>query len=417
MKKVELLAPAGSVDKAKIAFMYGADAVYAGTAKLSLRTRAEMNSDTLEETISYAHSIGKKVYVALNIYARDEDYKEIESEIKRLDKIGADAIIASDPGVIDMIKQIAPNMDIHISTQANTVSLHAANFWRKFGAKRVVISRELNRNDIKYIMENKPQDLEVEMFIHGAICYAYSGRCYLSKYLANRCANQGDCAQSCRWQYNLVASEVNNPESKLNIDFDDKGTYIFSSKDMCLIEEIPTIIEMGVESLKIEGRLKTDYYLATVVRTYRQAIDEYYNLKEQNRQSEFNSKKYLDELIKVKTRGLSKFYFDDKNNQDIHDFDGKSENMDYEYGAKVIEKVSDSSQHYVVEIKNKLSLKDRLEILYSDKFDVDAFDIDELVDIKTNMNIDTINPGVKGQKVILKIPFEVSNGTIIRRKK
>ena len=386
MKKVELLAPAGSVDKAKIAFMYGADAVYAGTAKLSLRTRAEMNSDTLEETISYAHSIGKKVYVALNIYARDEDYKEIESEIKRLDKIGADAIIASDPGVIDMIKQIAPNMDIHISTQANTVSLHAANFWRKFGAKRVVISRELNRNDIKYIMENKPQDLEVEMFIHGAICYAYSGRCYLSKYLANRCANQGDCAQSCRWQYNLVASEVNNPESKLNIDFDDKGTYIFSSKDMCLIEEIPTIIEMGVESLKIEGRLKTDYYLATVVRTYRQAIDEYYNLKEQNRQSEFNSKKYLDELIKVKTRGLSKFYFDDKNNQDIHDFDGKSENMDYEYGAKVIEKVSDSSQHYVVEIKNKLSLKDRLEILYSDKFDVDAFDIDELVDIKTNMN-------------------------------
>lgn len=417
MKKVELLAPAGSVDKAKIAFMYGADAVYAGTAKLSLRTRAEMNSDTLEETIFYAHSIGKKVYVALNIYARDEDYKEIESEIKRLDKIGADAIIASDPGVIDMIKQIAPNMDIHISTQANTVSLHAANFWRKFGVKRVVISRELNRNDIKYIMENKPQDLEVEMFIHGAICYAYSGRCYLSKYLANRCANQGDCAQSCRWQYNLVASEVNNPESKLNIDFDDKGTYIFSSKDMCLIEEIPTIIEMGVESLKIEGRLKTDYYLATVVRTYRQAIDEYYNLKEQNRQSEFNSKKYLDELIKVKTRGLSKFYFDDKNNQDIHDFDGKSENMDYEYGAKVIEKVSDSSQHYVVEIKNKLSLKDRLEILYSDKFDVDAFDIDELVDIKTNMNINTINPGVKGQKVILKIPFEVSNGTIIRRKK
>lgn len=417
MKKVELLAPAGSVDKAKIAFMYGADAVYAGTAKLSLRTRAEMNSDTLEETIFYAHSIGKKVYVALNIYARDEDYKEIESEIKCLDKIGADAIIASDPGVIDMIKQIAPNMDIHISTQANTVSLHAANFWRKFGAKRVVISRELNRNDIKYIMENKPQDLEVEMFIHGAICYAYSGRCYLSKYLANRCANQGDCAQSCRWQYNLVASEVNNPESKLNIDFDDKGTYIFSSKDMCLIEEIPTIIEMGVESLKIEGRLKTDYYLATVVRTYRQAIDEYYNLKEQNRQSEFNAKKYLDELIKVKTRGLSKFYFDDKNNQDIHDFDGKSENMDYEYGAKVIEKVSDSSQHYIVEIKNKLSLKDRLEILYSDKFDVDAFDIDELVDIKTNMNIDTINPGVKGQKVILKIPFEVSNGTIIRRKK
>lgn len=417
MKKVELLAPAGSVSKAKIAFMYGADAVYAGTAKLSLRTRAEMDSDTLEETIAYAHSIGKKVYVALNIYARDEDYKEIECEIKRLDKIGADAIIASDPGVINMIKELAPNIDIHISTQANTVSLHSAKFWRDYGASRVVISRELNKKDIKHIMQNKPNDLEIEMFVHGAICYAYSGRCYLSKYLANRCANQGDCAQSCRWQYNLVASEVNNPESKINVDFDDKGTYIFSSKDMCLIEELPTILDMGVESLKIEGRLKTDYYLATVVRTYRSAIDEYYNLKKQNKSNEFNAKKYLDELIKVKTRGLSKFYFEDSCNQDIHDFDGKSENMEYEYGAKVLKKIDLEKNLYVVEIKNKLSLGDKLEILYADKFKIDKFVIDRLIDVKTNENINTINPGIKGQQVILNIPFEVCENTIIRRKK
>ena len=313
MKKVELLAPAGSLEKAKIAFMYGADAVYAGTSKLSLRTRAEINSDTLEETIKYAHSIGKKVYVALNIYAMDEDYDEIESEVKRLDDIGADAIIASDVGVINTIKKIAPNMEIHISTQANTVSLHAAEFWRNFGAKRVVISRELSKEKIEYIMKNKPEDLDVEMFIHGAICYAYSGRCYLSKYLANRCANQGDFAQPCRWEYNITASEVNNPESKINIDYDEKGTYLFSSKDMCLIKQIPTIIDMGVESLKIEGRLKTEYYLATVVRTYRQAIDEYYELKKQNKEKFFNSDKYLEELEKVKTRGLSEFYFSDSN--------------------------------------------------------------------------------------------------------
>lgn len=417
MKKVELLAPAGSLEKAKIAFMYGADAVYAGTAKLSLRTRAEMDSDTLEETISYAHSIGKKVYVALNIYARDEEYKEIENEIKRLSNIGADAIIASDPGVINMIKEIAPNIDIHISTQANTLSLHSAKFWSCYGAKRVVLSRELNRKDINFIMQNKPSDLEVEIFVHGAICYAYSGRCYLSKYLANRCANQGDCVQSCRWQYNLIASEVNNPESKMNIDFDEKGTYIFSSKDMCLIEEIPTIIDMGIESLKIEGRLKTDYYLATVVRTYRQAIDEYYQLKKQNRENEYDFKKYLAELMKVKTRGLSKFYFEDNTNQDIHDFDGKSENMEYEYGAKVINKVQSDDNLYVVEIKNKLSIGDKLEILYADKFNIDVFNIDELIDVKTNENINTINPGIKGQKVILKIPFNVCENTIIRRKK
>ena len=281
MKKPELLAPAGSLEKAKIAFKYGADAIYCGTAKLSLRSRAEINIDSLEETIKYAHSLGKKVYVALNIYAHDEHYEDIKNEVTRLKNIGADAIIASDVGVIEKIKEIAPDMEIHISTQANTVSLHSANFWYKYGARRVILARELNKKDIKYIMENKPKDLEVEMFIHGAICYAYSGRCYLSKYLSGRCANLGDCAQSCRWQYNITASEVNNPSSVINLDFDEKGTYLFSSKDMCLIKQIPTICDMGVDSLKIEGRLKTEYYLATVVRTYRQAIDDYMRLKEE----------------------------------------------------------------------------------------------------------------------------------------
>lgn len=418
MRKVELLAPAGSLEKAKIAFMYGADAVYAGTSKLSLRTRAEINSDTLEATIKYAHSIGKKVYVALNIYAMDEDYDEIESEVKRLDDIGADAIIASDVGVINTIKKIAPNMEIHISTQANTVSLHAAEFWRNFGAKRVVISRELSKEKIEYIMKNKPEDLDVEMFIHGAICYAYSGRCYLSKYLANRCANQGDCAQPCRWEYNITASEVNNPESKINIDYDEKGTYLFSSKDMCLIKQIPTIIDMGVESLKIEGRLKTEYYLATVVRTYRQAIDEYYELKKQGKEKDFISDKYLAELEKVKTRGLSEFYFSDSNNQDIHDLDGKSENMNYEYGAKVIDRIDKKNNIYLVEIKNKLSIGDKLEVLFPNTIEKGNFVIEKLFDIDTDEEIMTINPGKKGQKVKIVIPFDkLSPGTVIRRKK
>ena len=418
MKKTELLAPAGSVEKAKVAFMYGADAIYAGTAKLSLRSRAELNSDTLEETIRYAHSLGKKVYVALNIYAHDEYYDEIENEVKRLKEIGADAIIASDVGVIEKIKEIAPDIDIHISTQANTVSLHAANFWYKYGAKRIVLARELSKDKIKYIMENKPKDLEVEMFIHGAICYAYSGRCYLSKYLANRCANLGDCAQSCRWQYNITASEVNNPDSVINLDYDEKGTYLFSSKDMCLIKQIPTICDMGVESLKIEGRLKTDYYLATVVRAYRQAIDDYYSLKESGRQDEYDATKYLEELLKVKTRGLSEFYFLDENNQDIHDLDGKSDNLNYEYGAKVVEKFDEASNIYIVEIKNKLSVNDTLEILYPNTLKLVAFKIEELYDEKTNERIDTINPGKKGQLVKIKIPYnDVVKGTIIRRKK
>ncbi len=415
MSKVELLAPAGSLEKAKIAFMYGADAVYAGTAKLSLRSRAELNEDSLEETIKYAHSIGKKVYVALNIYANDKDYDEIKDQILRLREVKADAIIASDPGVIMQIRELAPEIDIHISTQANTVSLHSAMFWRDFGAKRVILARELSKEQIEYIMKNKPKDLEIEMFIHGAICYAYSGRCYLSKYLANRCANQGDCAQPCRWQYKITAQEVNNPNSKINVDYDEKGTYLFSSKDMCLIKQIPTIIDMGVDSLKIEGRLKTDYYLATVVRAYRNAIDDYEILKSKGEQDKYDYTKYLKELEKVKTRGLSEFYFSDINNQDIHDFDGKSENLDYEYGARVISK--DKDDIYIVEIKNKLSIGDKLEILLPDTIDDCSFIIEKLYDVKNNKEIETINPGIKGQQVKIKIPYDLVPGTIIRRKR
>lgn len=417
MKKIELLAPAGSLEKAKIAFMYGADAVYAGTSKLSLRTRAEMDSDTLEDTIKYAHSIGKKVYVALNIYAQDSDYEEIEREVKRLSKIGADAIIASDVGVIEAIKQVEPNMEIHISTQANIVSLESAKFWQKYGAKRVILARELSREKIEYIMKNKPEDLEVEMFVHGAICYAYSGRCYLSQYLSDRSANLGDCSQACRWQYNIYAEEVNKPGSVLNLDYDEKGTYVFSSKDLCLIKQIPTIIDMKMDSLKIEGRLKTDYYLATIVRAYRQAIDSYYDLLSQNKGSEYDYMKYLIEIEKVKTRGLSEFYFSDPKNQDIHDLDGQSENLAYEYGAKVIGQDEKDTKLTIVEIKNKLSVGDELDVLFVDSMNEKKFTIDKLYDIQTGEEIDTINPGKKGQLVKLKIPYEVKQGYIIRRKK
>lgn len=410
MKKVELLAPAGSLEKAKVAFMYGADAVYAGTSRLSLRTRAEMNSDSLEETIEYAHKIGKKVYVALNIYAYDEDYIEIEKEIKRLNNIGADALIIADGGVVELAKKIAPNMPIHISTQANSTSLHSCNFWKNNGASRIILARELSKDKIENIMQKKDEDLEIEMFIHGAICFAYSGRCYLSQYLSDRGANCGDCSQPCRWQYNVYAEEVNTPGSIINLDYDEKGTYIFSSKDLCLINKIPEIIDMGVESLKIEGRLKTEYYLATVVRAYRQAIDSYYSDK-----NKWKSDDFLRELETVKTRGLSEFYYSNSNNQDIHDYSGQNENFKYEYGAKVTEKEDENT--YIVEIKNKLSIGDTLEVLLPDNLKNSSFIIEQLRDVDTNESIETINPGKKGQKVKIKIPFNVEKGYIIRRKK
>jgi putative protease len=411
MKKPELLAPAGSFEKAKVAFMYGADAVYCGTASLSLRSRAEVDDNDLEKTIKYAHSIGKKVYAALNIYAWDTNYEEIEKQVKMLDEVHVDAIIASDGGVIQKIREIAPNIEIHVSTQANVVSYHAAKFWYDNGAKRVILGRETSKDQIQEIMKNKPEDLEVEMFIHGALCWAYSGRCFLSEYLSCRSANLGDCSQSCRWAYNMYLEEKNKPGNLMPVETDENGTYILSSKDLCLIKEIPQIIEMGVDSLKIEGRLKTEYYLASVVNVYRNAIDDYMANPEG-----YDYTKYLKELEKVKTRGLTTFYFNDRNNKDFQEYEGKQYNPDYEFGGKILEEKSANSR-VLIEIKNKLSVGDTLELIIPNKIKPQAFTIEKLYDSETNEEISTVNPGKQGQTVILEIPFEVKKGWILRRKK
>lgn len=411
MKKPELLAPAGSFEKAKVAFMYGADAVYCGTASLSLRSRAEVDDNDLEKTIKYAHSIGKKVYAALNIYAWDTNYEEIEKQVKMLDEVHVDAIIASDGGVIQKIREIAPNIEIHVSTQANVVSYHAAKFWYDNGAKRVILGRETSKDQIQEIMKNKPEDLEVEMFIHGALCWAYSGRCFLSEYLSCRSANLGDCSQSCRWAYNMYLEEKNKPGNLMPVETDENGTYILSSKDLCLIKEIPQIIEMGVDSLKIEGRLKTEYYLASVVNVYRNAIDDYMANPEG-----YDYTKYLKELEKVKTRGLTTFYFNDRNNRDFQEYEGKQYNPDYEFGGKILEDKSANSR-VLIEIKNKLSVGDTLELIIPNEIKPQAFAIEKLYDSETSEEISTVNPGKQGQTVILEIPFEVKKGWILRRKK
>ena len=409
MKEIELLAPAGSFEKAKIAFLYGADAVYMGTKSLSLRTRVGVEDDEVEKTIKYAHNIGKKVYVAMNIYAWDEKYAEIEKVAKELNRIKPDGIIASDGGVIDALKEYAPDIDIHISTQANVISYHTSKFWYDNGAKRVILGREMNKEQIKELIKRKPSDLEVEMFVHGAICFAYSGRCFLSDFLSGRSANLGDCIQSCRWAYNMYVEEKNNPGVLMPVETDDKGTYIFSSKDLCLIKEIPEIIEMGVDSLKIEGRLKTEYYLASVVNTYRAAIDDYKKDPEN-----YDYKKYLKELEKTKTRGLTTFYFNDRNNKDIQEYEGKQYNLEYEYGGKV---VGFDGDKVIVEIKNKLSIGDEIEIIVPREIEVKKFIIDKLWDIETDEEIDTVNPGKAFQKVKMKIPYEIEEDWILRRKK
>lgn len=409
MNKPEILAPVGSFEKAKTAFLYGADAVYAGTSSLSLRTRAEMDDESLAKTIEYAHSIGKKVYTTINIYAWDESYEEVRKQARMLQELKVDAIILADGGILDVVKEEAPDVEIHISTQANIVSGHTANFWYRNGAKRVILAREMNKEQIRELIKITPDDLETEIFVHGAICFGYSGRCFLSDFLAGRSANLGDCAQSCRWAYNVYVEEHNNPGNLMPVEYDDKGTYIFSSKDLCLIKEIPDIVELGVDSLKIEGRLKTEYYLASVVSAYRNALDDYMNDAEN-----YDCTKYIKELDKVKTRGLTTFYFNDRNNKDFQEFEGKQYNPNYEYGGKVVDVCNEK---IIIEIKNKLKVGDILEVLIPGKLEPFEFKIEELWDTDTDESIECVNPGKAGQSVKMRIPINVENGWILRRKK
>lgn len=410
MKKPELLAPAGSYERAKIAYLYGADAIYAGTADLSLRTRVNIGNDDFVKIVDLAKHLDKRVFAALNIYAFDADYHKVKTQAKILNDMGVDAVILSDGGVLETVKEYAPNVDIHISTQANTVSLETSKFWYKNGAKRIILAREMSRDKIKYIMENKPEDLEMEMFIHGAVCVGYSGRCILSNYLVGRASNQGDCAQPCRWNYNVYIEEKNTPGKFMPVEEDGRGTYILSAKDLCLINRIPEIVDMGVESLKIEGRLKTEYYLATVVNAYRNAIDEYVSNK-----NSWNAEVYQTELDKAMSRKYSELFYDRDDNKEIqnYDDDGRS-TVPYEYGAKVLEKTDDLS---VVEVRNKIAIGDVLELIVPNQTLPEIINVTELYDIDTKEKIDVVNPGKADQKVLMRLPEIADSNFVIRRRK
>lgn len=275
MKKVELLAPAGNLEKLKMAIMYGADAVYFGGEEYGLRAYADNFSlEEMEEGIEFAHSKGKKAYLTMNIIPHNDDIEKMPEYVGRVSKMGVDAIILSDPGVYSIVREEAPDMEIHLSTQANNTNWRSAEFWYKHGIKRIVLARELSLDEIKEIKARTPENLELEVFVHGAMCISYSGRCLLSNYMAGRDSNRGQCAHPCRWKYYLL--EEKRPGEYMPVYENERGTFIFNSKDLCMIEHIDDIISSGVASLKIEGRMKSSYYVATVVKAYRDAIDAYY---------------------------------------------------------------------------------------------------------------------------------------------
>ena len=303
MREVELLAPAGDLEKLKIAFEYGADAVYIGGEIFGMRSAAKnFTKENMIEGVNFAHERGKRVFVTCNIIPRSEDLEILRDYLLELEEIGVDAVIVSDPGVFKVVKETIPNMEVHISTQASTTNYNAANFWYNKGAQRIVTARELSLEETKEIREHIPEDMDIEAFVHGAMCMSYSGKCTISNYTTGRDANKGSCAQSCRWKYTLM--EENSGEYTQVVDNIDPD-YFFNTKDLCMIEYIPQIFDAGITSLKIEGRMKTAYYVATTVRAYRMALDEYYKDPENWK---FNPM-WLEELKKGSHRDYSTGFF------------------------------------------------------------------------------------------------------------
>lgn len=393
--KSELLAPAGSLEKLKVAFLYGADAVYVGGKNFSLRQYADnFTAEELAEGIDYAHERQKKVYVAVNIFAKNADFPEAEKYFKYLERIGADAVLITDPGLIALCKKTAPGLEIHLSTQANTLNKYAVRFWAEQGVKRVVLARELGYEEIKEIAEYNP-DVEIECFVHGAMCVSYSGRCLLSNYLSERNANRGECVQACRWRYELTA--YGRDGDKLELTEDEHGAYILNSRDLNLLKELNKLSEAGVKSFKIEGRMKTVYYLATVVNAYRRAMDG----------GDINVSEA--ELTKINHRAYTKAYFYGENDKTLN-YDEGQEQGEYEFAAWVIGYEDGTA---LVEMRNRFAVGDELEVLSPGDSFLKKFVVGNMTD---EDNVPVKDAKLVQQRLKIAVPFRLYAGDILRKK-
>ena len=356
-RKLELLIPASSLEVLKIAVIYGADAVYIGGEAFGLRTKAKnFTLEEMKEGIEFAHAHDCKVYVTANILAHNYDLDGARQYFKELKQIGPDALIISDPGMFTIAKEELPDIDIHISTQANNTNYMTYQFWWKQGAKRVVSARELSLNEIKQIREHIPDEMEIETFMHGAMCISYSGRCLLSSFMAGRDANRGACTHPCRWKYSIV--EESRPGEYMPVYENERGTYIFNSKDLCMIEHIPEMLNAGIDSFKIEGRMKTALYVATVARTYRLAIDEFI-------QDENLYKKripfYKSEISKCTYRQYTTGFFFGKPDENTQIYDTNTYIKEYTYLGIVGEQNAQGLYH--IEQRNKFSVGETIEVM------------------------------------------------------
>ena len=360
MRPVELLIPASSLEVLKIAVIYGADAVYIGGEVFGLRAKAKnFSMEDMAEGIQFAHEHGVKVYVTANILAHNGDLEGVREYFTQLKEIKPDALIISDPGIYTIAKEICPEIERHISTQANNTNYGTYQFWWNQGAKRVVTARELSLNEIAEIRKNIPDEMEIETFVHGAMCISYSGRCLLSNYFTGRDANQGACTHPCRWKYAVV--EEKRPGEYLPVYENERGTYIFNSKDLCMIEHIPELIEAGIDSFKIEGRMKTALYVATVARTYRKAIDDYLTSPEKYKE---NMDWYLEQISNCTYRQFTTGFFFGKPSEESQIYDNNTYIKEYTYLGIVGE--CNEEGLYQIEQRNKFSVGEQIEVMKPD---------------------------------------------------
>ncbi|MDD6816646.1 MAG: U32 family peptidase [Firmicutes bacterium] len=359
MKKMELLAPAGDLEKLKIAVVYGADAVYFGGEMFSLRAGAgNMTLEEMKEGVEFAHARGVKCYLTVNIFAHNEDIEPLTDYLLQLRDMhmDLDAFIVSDPGIIDLIQEIIPDAEIHLSTQANMTNYRTANFWYKLGVKRIVLARELTFDEIRQLRQQIPDDMELEAFVHGAMCISYSGRCLLSNFMIERDANRGACAHPCRWKYALV--EEQRPGEYYPVEEDERGTYILNSRDLCMIEHIPELAEAGIVSAKIEGRMKSIFYVATLVSAYRLAIDAYYEDPEHYVFRE----EWMTEMMKASHREFTTgFYFHQPTNKD-QNYQTSAYTREYSFTGLVLD-YDPETGIATVEQRNKMVLGDEIEVM------------------------------------------------------
>ena len=405
MKNIELLAPAGNFSKLKTAIYYGADAVYVGGKKFSLRAFSDNFTDEeLLDAVKYVHDRNKKIYVTVNIFAKNSDFDEAEKYFIYLESINVDGVIITDPGFIALAKKVAPKLSLHLSTQANTLNKYSAKFWESQGIERIVLARELSFSEINEIRSQLNDKTELEAFIHGAMCISYSGRCLMSNYFNGRDANRGECVQACRWEYSI--KETSKEGDWYPIEEDSRGTYILNSKDLNLINYIGEMVDAGICSFKIEGRMKGEYYLATVINAYRRAIDDFLLNGESYKDNEL----YIKELKKTFHRAFTTAYTLDKNDSTVN-YDGSQSQGNSMFICNVLG--YDSVKKYaIVEMRNRFKVGDTLEVLSPTKNFNKKFVVTEIY----NENGDLIEDAkLVQQKLYIKTDIELCEGDILRR--